>query len=88
MLGGAENVPSINVDDSPGPLFQDPPGCLMLKQGSFIANVFADMPEFEEGEDAEIDVFPFPTIDGNGGAMGGGDTLIVFDSTTRPTSRP
>ncbi len=37
------------------------------------------MPEFEEGEDAEIDVFPFPTIDGNGGAMGGGDTLIVFN---------
>ncbi len=79
VLGGAENVPSINVDDSPGPLFQDPPGCLMLKQGSFIANVFADMPEFEEGEDAEIAVFPFPTIDGNGGAMGGGDTLIVFN---------
>jgi alpha-glucoside transport system substrate-binding protein len=26
-------------------------------------------------------VFPFPTIDGNTGAMGGGDTLIVFESS-------
>lgn len=80
VLGGPENVSGVNFNDSPGPLFQDPePGCLMLKQGSFISNVFADQPEYEDGEEAEIGVFPFPSIDGNGGAMGGGDTLIVFD---------
>jgi alpha-glucoside transport system substrate-binding protein len=79
VLGGQENVTGVNFNDSPGPLFSDPPGCLMLKQGSFIANVFEDQPEFEEGEDEEIQVFAFPTIDGNGGAMGGGDTIIVFD---------
>jgi alpha-glucoside transport system substrate-binding protein len=82
VLGGAENVAGVNFGDSPGPLFQDPePGCLMLKQGSFIANFFADQPEFEEGENEEIGVFNFPTIDGNAGAMGGGDTLIVFDGS-------
>jgi alpha-glucoside transport system substrate-binding protein len=53
----------------------------MLKQGSFIANFFADQPEFEEGENEEIGVFNFPTSDGNAGAMGGGDTLIVFDGS-------
>jgi alpha-glucoside transport system substrate-binding protein len=80
VLGGAENVASVNFNDSPGPLFQDPqPGCLMLKQGSFIANVFADQAEYEAGEESEISVFAFPSIDGNVGAMGGGDTLIVFD---------
>jgi alpha-glucoside transport system substrate-binding protein len=80
VLGGTDGVAGINVDDTPGPMFQDPPGCVMMKQGSFIANVFADQPEFEEGEDQEIGVFPFPSIGGNSGAMGGGDTLIVFDS--------
>ncbi len=82
VLGGADNVGSVNFGDSPGPLFQDPqPGCLMLKQGSFISNFFVDQPDYEEGEEAEIGVFPFPSIDGNVGAMGGGDTLIVFDGS-------
>ncbi len=86
VLGGAENVAGVNFNDSPGPLFVDDagpngdgPGCLMLKQGSFIQNVFKDQPGYEDGEESEISVFSFPSIDGNGGAMGGGDTLIVFD---------
>jgi alpha-glucoside transport system substrate-binding protein len=82
VLGGAENVAGVNFNDSPGPLFQDPqPGCLMLKQGSFISNVFKDQPEYEEGEESEIKTFAFPSIDGNVGAMGGGDTIIVFDDS-------
>ncbi len=81
VLGGAENVPSIIVEESPGPMFSEPPGCVMLKQGSFATNFFADTPDFEEGEDQEIGVFAFPTIDGNTGAMGGGDTIIVFESS-------
>ncbi|CAN5848741.1 ABC transporter substrate-binding protein [soil metagenome] len=81
VLGGAENVAGINFNDSPGPLFTDPPGCLMLKQGSFIANVFADQPAYTDGAEEDIGVFAFPDIDGNTGAMGGGDTLIVFDGS-------
>ncbi len=82
VLGGAENVAGINFNDSPGPLFNDPePGCLMLKQGSFISNVFKDQPGYEDGEESEIGVFSFPTIDGNTGALGGGDTLMVFDGS-------
>ncbi|MGF1599614.1 MAG: ABC transporter substrate-binding protein [Acidimicrobiales bacterium] len=81
VLGGPDGVSGVNFNDSPGPLFNDPPGCLMLKQGSFISNVFADQPEYEDGEEEEIGVFAFPTIDGNTGAMGGGDTLIVFDGS-------
>ncbi len=81
VLGGPENVAGINFNDSPGPLFADPPGCLMLKQGSFIQNVFKDTPEYEDGEESEIAVFSFPTIEGNVGALGGGDTIIVFDGS-------
>lgn len=80
VLGGPENVAGINFEDSPAPLFDDPaPGCAMLKQGSFISNFFEQAPGYEEGEESEIGVFNFPTIGGNPGAMGGGDTLIVFD---------
>jgi alpha-glucoside transport system substrate-binding protein len=81
VLGGAENVAGVAFSDSPGPLFSDPPGCLMLKQGSFIANFFVDQPDYEEGDEQNIKTFPFPSIDGNAGAMGGGDTLIVFDGS-------
>jgi alpha-glucoside transport system substrate-binding protein len=80
VLGGTDAVAGINFNDSPGPLFDDPPGCLMLKQGSFIQNVFVDTAGYEDGEESEIAVFPFPEVDGNGGAMGGGDTIIVFDA--------
>jgi alpha-glucoside transport system substrate-binding protein len=80
VLGGPANVPGVNFNDSPGPLFQDPPGCAMLKQGSFISNVFVDQPDYEDGEESEIGVFSFPTIDGQTGAMGGGDTIIVFEA--------
>jgi alpha-glucoside transport system substrate-binding protein len=81
VLGGAENVAGVAFSDSPGPLFSDPPGCLMLKQGSFIANFFVDQPDYEEGDEQNIKTFPFPSIGGNVGAMGGGDTLIVFDGS-------
>ncbi len=81
VLGGAENVAGVNFNDSPGPLFEDPPGCAMLKQGSFIANVFVDQPAYEDGDEENIGVFSFPTLDGNTGAMGGGDTIMVFDDS-------
>jgi alpha-glucoside transport system substrate-binding protein len=75
VLGGTDGVAAINFRDTPLPAFNTPPSCLMFKQGSFISNYFpTDAPA------DYIKTFPFPTIDGNGGAMGGGDTLIVFDN--------
>jgi alpha-glucoside transport system substrate-binding protein len=81
VLGGSENIAGVAVTDSPGPLFNDPPGCLMLKQGSFARNWMVDLTGYTPEKAAELKVFPFPTIDGNAGAMGGGDTLIVFNGT-------
>ena len=45
----------------------------MFKQGSFISNFFPS--------EGVMDVFTFPSIGGAGGAMGGGDTIIVFENT-------
>lgn len=80
VLGGTDAVSGIAFGDSPGPLFTEPPGCAMLKQGSFISNFFVDQADYEPGEEEEIGVFNFPSIDGNVGAMGGGDTIIVFNA--------
>lgn len=77
VLGGTDNVAAIDFREAPLPMFDDPPGCALHKQGSFIANFFP-----EGGEDL-VGFFPFPTIDGKGGAMGGGDTLMVFESDPR-----
>ncbi len=56
VLGGPGAVAGIDFRDSPGPLFAtnqgpngDGPGCLMLKQGSFIANYFAQAPDYTPG---------------------------------------
>lgn len=81
VLGGAENVAGTHFQDTPAPLFTDPPGCAMMKQGSFIANFFEDMPAYSPGDEEKIGVFPFPDIAGRTGAMGGGDTIIVFESS-------
>lgn len=81
VLGGAENIAGVSVTDSPGPMFNDPPSCLMLKQGSFARNWMVDLPNYSEETSQQIKVFPFPTIDGNTGAMGGGDTIMVFNGT-------
>ena len=73
VLGGADNVAGVSFQQSPLPLFNDPPSCLMLKQGSFISNFFP------EGGEESVKFFAFPDIAGNTGAMGGGDTLMVFN---------
>lgn len=74
VLGGPQNVAGTIFRDSPLPMFNDPPSCLMLKQGSFISAYFpTDAPA------GTVSTFPFPTIDGNSGALGGGDYLMIFE---------
>jgi len=75
VLGGADNVGGVSFQQSPLPLFNEPPSCLMLKQGSFIQNFFP------EGGTDIVKFFPFPTIGGNTGALGGGDNIMVFNDS-------
>jgi alpha-glucoside transport system substrate-binding protein len=55
VLGGAENTPATAFADAPAPLFEDPPGCFMHRQASFITAFFGDA---ESGVD--YDWFAFP----------------------------
>ena len=53
-------------------MFERPPGCLFLHQGSFIPTFF-DQQELKPGRD--YDFFPFPRFDEGGSELviGGGD---------------
>jgi alpha-glucoside transport system substrate-binding protein len=55
VLGGAENTPATAFADAPAPMFEDPPGCFMHRQASFITAFF-------EGAESGVDYdwFPFP----------------------------
>jgi alpha-glucoside transport system substrate-binding protein len=72
VLGGAEQTPSIPMADAPLPMFQDPPGCWLHRQASFINALFP--PETVAGED--YDWFVFPPIDEEGILYGGELTAV------------
>ena len=52
------NYKTIAFGDSPLPLFEDPPGCYLHKQASFVVNFFPE--DAVVGED--VDYFYFPPI--------------------------
>jgi alpha-glucoside transport system substrate-binding protein len=79
VLGGASDTPSIAFGDAPLPMFDDPPGCWLHRQASFI-NAF-----FPEGTEAGVDYdwFPFPPIDQEG-TLFAGELAVIGRGANRP----
>jgi alpha-glucoside transport system substrate-binding protein len=77
VLGGASNTPDVLFDDAPGPMFNDPPGCWLHRQASFIN---ANFPEDAEAG-VDYDWFPLPPIDQEG-------TLYAGELTVVGSNRP
>jgi alpha-glucoside transport system substrate-binding protein len=73
VLGGAAATADLAFADAPAPLFQDPPGCFLHRQASFIAA----QPAFE-GQKAGVDYdwFPLPPIDQEGTLYAGELTVV------------
>jgi alpha-glucoside transport system substrate-binding protein len=78
VLGGAENTPAVAFGDAPAPMFEDPPGCWLHRQASFI-NAF-----FPEGTEAGVDYdwFPLPPIDQEG-ILFAGELAVVGTAGNR-----
>jgi alpha-glucoside transport system substrate-binding protein len=74
VLGGAENTPGLAFGDAPLPMFDDPPGCWLHRQASFINAFFPK--DAKAGVD--YDWFPFPSMDTEGGPLFGGEMMMVF----------
>jgi alpha-glucoside transport system substrate-binding protein len=78
VLGGAENTPNLAFGEAPLPMFDDPPGCWLHRQASFI-NGF-----FPEGTEAGVDYdwFPLPPIDQEG-TLFAGELAVVGTAGNR-----
>jgi alpha-glucoside transport system substrate-binding protein len=73
VLGGADQTPSVAFGDAPAPMFEDPPGCWLHRQASFINAFFPE--DAEAGVD--YDWFPFPPIDQEG-TLFAGELAVTF----------
>jgi alpha-glucoside transport system substrate-binding protein len=81
VLGGKEAVPDSDFRDAPNAILGEEPAALMHRQASFIVNFFTEGAEFG----TDYGVFPFPSIDGNEGALIAGELATVFED--RPEVR-
>jgi alpha-glucoside transport system substrate-binding protein len=79
VLGGADQTPSISFEEAPLPMFQDPPGCWLHRQASFINAQFPE--DAEAGVD--YDWFPLPPIDQEG-TLYAGELTVVGKNANRP----
>ncbi|MGH2658264.1 MAG: ABC transporter substrate-binding protein [Actinomycetota bacterium] len=79
VLGGAKNIPALAFGEAPLPLFNDPPGCWLHRQASFIPAFFP------EGVEAGVDYdwFPLPPIDQEG-TLFAGELAVVGTGGNRP----
>jgi alpha-glucoside transport system substrate-binding protein len=78
VLGGAENTPNLAFGEAPLPMFDDPPGCWLHRQASFINGFFPE--DSEAGVD--YDWFPLPPIDQEG-TLFAGELAIVGTAGNR-----
>ncbi len=83
--GGADYIVNTNFGRAANPMFEDPPGCLLHHQASFITDFFQN----EAGATPEqYDFFPFPDLDPAfaGSVTGGGDLVGMFNDTEQARS--
>lgn len=83
VYGGRSSIVSTFFGDSPRPMFDNPPGCWMHKQGNFITGFFPS--GVEAGKDYSF--FYFPPVDPAYGRpfLVAGDLMVMFND--RPEVR-
>ncbi|HEX5988178.1 MAG TPA: ABC transporter substrate-binding protein [Nocardioides sp.] len=85
VLGGRRGVASTDFGAAGNPMFDDEPGCWMMKQGTFITGFFPD--DVQSNLDEEVGVFGFPPMESGGDnyVIGGGDlaTMLRDDDDTK-----
>jgi alpha-glucoside transport system substrate-binding protein len=83
VYGGTENILEERFFTNSTHLFEDPPGCYLHKQATFIQDFFPEDVEYAR----DYDFFPLPPIDPEYGqaVLGGGDIQAMFND--RPEVR-
>jgi len=86
VLGGTDSILTTPFGDSPAPLFENPPGCMMHRQASFIAGFFPEGTTI--GPEGDVNFFYLPPIDtavAERPVLGAGDIMSMFND--RPEVR-
>jgi len=85
VLGGASGIVSTNFGDAPKPMFDDPPQCMLHRQGNFITGFFPE--DIQADLEGKVGIFGLPGIDPQWGipVLGGGDQYVMFND--RPEVR-
>jgi alpha-glucoside transport system substrate-binding protein len=81
VLGGAADTPSISFGSAPLPMFEDPPGCWLHRQATFIIGAAPFPEDAVAGED--YDWFPLPPIDQEG-TLYAGEFAVIGTAGNRP----
>jgi alpha-glucoside transport system substrate-binding protein len=79
VLGGAEDSTNIPFGEAPLPMFEDPPGCWLHRQASFINAFFPK----DSKAGVDYDWFPLPPIDQEG-TLFAGELAVVGTAGNRP----
>ncbi|NDJ52185.1 MAG: carbohydrate ABC transporter substrate-binding protein [Chloroflexi bacterium] len=87
VLGGTDAILTVPFGDAPAPLFEEPPGCMMHRQASFIPGFFPEGSTI--GEDGDVDFFYLPPLadrpELGSPVLGAGDIYGMFND--RPEVR-
>jgi alpha-glucoside transport system substrate-binding protein len=77
--GGRQSIASSNFNTAANPMFDDPPGCFMYRQGNFVATPGNFPDEVIEDIDNRVGVFPMPGLTPEDKpVLGGGDLAGIF----------
>jgi alpha-glucoside transport system substrate-binding protein len=76
VYGGRSQIPNIHFGDAPLPMFDDPPGCFLHRQGTFIPLFFPEGTQYG----VDYDYFYLPPIDAQYGTpvLVAGDQFAAF----------
>ena len=85
--GGRGSISSVAFGDAEDTMWEDDPGCWMLKQGNFIVSADFMPQDVVDNVDERVGVFGFPPAEAGGDnpVMGGGDlaTLLLDNEDSR-----
>jgi alpha-glucoside transport system substrate-binding protein len=77
--GGRQSIASSNFNTAANPMFDEPPGCFMYRQGNFVATPGNFPDEVIEDIDNRVGVFPMPGLTPEDKpVLGGGDLAGIF----------
>ena len=78
VLGGTTAILTEHFAEASLPMWSDPPGCYLFRQGNFVIGFWPE--DIQANLDEEVGVFGFPEIDPAYGLpiLGGGDQVVAF----------